>query len=294
MREDKEVELIGVPFDMGAGILGARLAPEAVRLKGVIPLLEKLGYMVNSSDLKLENSYENTEVGNMKNLELVKKTRDLLYGKTTDVLSQDKFPLIIGGDHSIVLGSFSAVLDKYSNPGIIYIDAHADINTEETSLSGNIHGMSVAFLMGMGKSLLAKKGNVLKPSNIVYIGLRDLDCAEAKMVEELGVKTYFMSDIQSMGLDMVLKEVVSYISSKADELHVSLDLDVLDPNIAPGTGVQVSGGMSLQEVEKLLTDLSTLKKIISFELVELNPLLDRCGITADIVLRLVEAFFRFR
>ena len=291
----KEIKIIGAPFDMGASLFGARLGPEALRIEGLTQKLADLGFTVeDSGNLDIKNDYKNIMENNLKNLDLTKEATEKLSSKVYETLEEDKFPLVIGGDHTLVLGSVKGLLKKYDNPGVIYFDAHADINTEKTSLSGNIHGMPMAFLIGEGSEKMRSVGNInknLKPENIVYIGLRDVDPGERDYIKNLGIKAYAMEDIDKLGIQKVMEESIDYITKKADQIHISFDVDSLDPKIAPGTGVKVPGGLTFREAKTALRMVSQIEKIVSVELVEVNPLLDNQNDTAKIAVNLLETIF---
>ena len=291
----KEIKIIGAPFDMGASLFGARLGPEALRIEGLTQKLADLGFTVeDSGNLDIKNDYKNIMENNLKNLDLTKEATEKLSSKVYETLEEDKFPLVIGGDHTLVLGSVKGLLKKYDNPGVIYFDAHADINTEKTSLSGNIHGMPMAFLIGEGSEKMRSVGNInknLKPENIVYIGLRDVDPGERDYIKNLGIKAYAMEDIDKLGIQKVMEESINYITKKADQIHISFDVDSLDPKIAPGTGVKVPGGLTFREAKTALRMVSQIEKIVSVELVEVNPLLDNQNDTAKIAVNLLETIF---
>lgn len=291
----KEIKIIGAPFDMGASLFGARLGPEAIRIEGLTEKLADLGFTVeDSGNLDIKNDYKNIMENNLKNLDLTKEATEKLSSKVYETLEEDKFPLVIGGDHTLVLGSVKGLLKKYDNPGVIYFDAHADINTEKTSLSGNIHGMPMAFLIGEGSEKMRSVGNInknLKPENIVYIGLRDVDPGERDYIKNLGIKAYAMEDIDKLGIQKVMEESIDYITKKADQIHISFDVDSLDPKIAPGTGVKVPGGLTFREAKTALRMVSQIEKIVSVELVEVNPLLDNQNDTAKVAVNLLETIF---
>lgn len=291
----KEIKIIGAPFDMGASLFGARLGPEALRIEGLTEKLADLGFTVeDSGNLDIKNDYKNIMENNLKNLDLTKEATEKLSSKVYETLEEDKFPLVIGGDHTLVLGSVKGLLKKYDNPGVIYFDAHADINTEKTSLSGNIHGMPMAFLIGEGSEKMRSVGNInknLKPENIVYIGLRDVDPGERDYIKNLGIKAYAMEDIDKFGIQKVMEESIDYITKKADQIHISFDVDSLDPKIAPGTGVKVPGGLTFREAKTALRMVSQIEKIVSVELVEVNPLLDNQNDTAKVAVNLLETIF---
>lgn len=282
---NKKVSLIGVPLDMGASLRGCRLGPEAIRLAGMIKRLETIGYEVKDcGDIPVKNHLGQERAdNNLNNLDIVKKANQDLYEGVKTELDQGRFPLVIGGDHSLAIGTIKASLEKYPKLGVIWFDAHGDINTDQISPSGNIHGMPVATLMGLGaKELLeiGKKEAILDPSRIVYIGSRDLDWGERDMLKEHGIKVFTMHEVDYYGITKVMEESLKHLGQECDQIHVSFDMDVLDPEIAPGTGTKVPGGMGYREAHLSLELVAKTEKLVSLEIVETNPTLDHANKTA--------------
>lgn len=282
---NKNISLIGVPLDMGASLRGCRLGPEAVRLAGIVKRLENIGYEVKDcGDIAIKNHLGNERAeNNLNNLDIVKEANQALYSKIKEEMGQGNFPLVIGGDHSLAIGTIKASLEKHPNLGIIWFDAHGDINTDQTSPTGNIHGMPVATLMGLGAEELLEIGDrkvLLDSKNIVYIGSRDLDFGERDMLKEHGIKVYTMHEVDYYGVPKVMEEALSYLGERCQEIHVSFDMDVLDPEVAPGTGTKVPGGMAYREAHLCLELLARTEKLVSVEFVEVNPVLDHENRTA--------------
>lgn len=281
-----QVALIGCPMDMGASLRGGRLGPEAIRLAGLQERLEKIGYHVTDhGDVEVHNDYgHKRDQGNLNHLAMVKEANENLYKKVDQVLEEGAFPLILGGDHSIAIGSIKAVLNHYPDLGVLWFDAHGDINTTETTPSGNIHGMPVATLMGQGSSQLleiGQKDHLLKRENLVYIGSRDLDLGERQMMRDFGVKVFTMHEVDALGVQRVIKEALDYLEDKTKHIHVSFDMDVLDPEVAPGTGTKVPGGMAYREGHLCLESVAQTGQLVSCEFVEVNPILDHENKTAQ-------------
>ncbi len=295
-RLKNDISIIGVPLDMGASQLGTRLGPEAIRIAGLIDRLEAMDYsiedlgnMIVRSEYKIVKSPDK-----LNHLEIVRDVNDTLSKIVDRIIKKDRLPLILGGDHSSVLGSVKGVLNNYKNPGIIYFDAHADINTDKTTPTGNIHGMPIASLMGMGDKRLIKVGEsrgVLKPENIVYIGLRDLDPGEREVIKKLNIKAYSVQEIDRIGIEEVMNEAIEYVTKDTDAIHISFDVDCLDPKVAPGTGVKVLGGLNFREAKIALELTSQIENICSVEFVEVNPLLDDQNETAEVATALICALF---
>lgn len=295
-RLKNEISIIGVPLDMGASQLGTRLGPEAIRIAGLIGRLEAMEYSVEDlGNMIVRGEYKLIKSPDKLNhLEIVKNANDTLSKIVDRIIKRDRLPLILGGDHSCVLGSVKGILNNFDNPGIIYFDAHADINTDKTTPTGNIHGMPIATLMGMGDKRLLKVGESRKsinPKNIVYIGLRDLDPGEQVIIRELGIKAYSVQDIDRIGIEEVMNEAIDYITKETDAIHISFDVDCLDPKVAPGTGVKVLGGLTFREAKIALELTSKINSICSVEFVEVNPLLDAQNETAEVATALICALF---
>lgn len=282
---NKNLSIISVPIDLGAGTRGVNLGPEAIKYAGLVKRLENIGYNVEDRcDIVVDKKVATTVAGsNLKNLNIVSEVNSNLCKEVSDAMSEGKFPLVIGGDHSIAIGTISGVLQHKKNLGVIWFDAHGDINTAETSPSGNIHGMPVAVLLGMGDDSLTSIGGkdaVLKKEHIVYIGSRDLDAGERIALKSLGIKVFTMHEIDDMGIKTVIEEAIKIAGNGTDGIHVSFDLDVLDPEVAPGTGTKVPGGMGYREAHYALELIARSEKLVSAEFVEVNPLLDHENMTA--------------
>lgn len=282
---NKNLSIISVPIDLGAGTRGVNLGPEAIKYAGLVKRLENIGYNVEDRcDIPVNKKTAITVEGsNLKNLNVVAEVNDNLCKEVSDAMSEGKFPLVIGGDHSIAIGTISGVLQHKKNLGVIWFDAHGDINTPQTSPSGNIHGMPIAVLLGMGDESLISiggKDSVLKKENIVYIGSRDLDAGERTALKSLGIKVFTMHEIDDMGIKNVMAEAIKIAGEGTDGIHVSFDLDVLDPEVAPGTGTKVPGGMGYREAHYALELIARSEKLVSAEFVEVNPLLDHENMTA--------------
>ena len=276
---NSKLSIIGVPLDLGASLRGANLGPDAIRYAGIKDRLERIGYEVkDEGDIPVEREKAVTEKGsNLKNLNVIVETNQKLAEKVDEVMKAGRFPLVIGGDHSLALGTIKGVLKNVPKLGVIWFDAHGDINTDETTPSGNIHGMPVASLLGMGHEALYTVGGEeykLDKENFVYIGSRDLDAGERSAMKALGMHVYTMHEIDDLGIKAVMEEAIKLASDGTDGIHVSFDMDVLDPSVAPGTGTKVKGGMAYREAHFSLEMIAKSEKLVSVEFVEVNPLLD--------------------
>lgn len=276
---NNKISLIGVPLDLGASLRGSNLGPDAIRYAGMKGRLERIGYEVkDEGDILVEREKAVTVPGsNLKNMNVIVDVNTALCAKVDEVMKAGRFPVVLGGDHSIAIGTIKGVLQNKPNLGVIWFDAHGDINTDDTTPSGNIHGMPVASLLGMGAQELYKIGGEdkkLDKKNFVYIGSRDLDIGERAAMKALGMHVFTMHEIDNMGIKAVIEEAIRIASDGTDGIHVSFDMDVLDPEVAPGTGTKVKGGMGYREAHFSLELIAKSEKLVSVEFVEVNPLLD--------------------
>lgn len=288
---NNKISLIGVALDLGAGTPGVSLGPEAIRYAGVVERLEAVGYDVSDEgDIRQSKPVSPiTEGTNLKNLQEVTRVNQLLADQVDKVMNEGRFPIVLGGDHSIAIGTIAGVMQHKKNLGVIWFDAHGDINTDQTSPSGNIHGMPVAVNLGMGhKDLTSISKNVtLKPENIVFIGSRDLDSGERKMLKDLGIAVFTMHEIDMMGMPNVIEKAIEIASDGTDGVHVSFDMDCMDPSHVVGTGTRVSGGMTYRESHLALELIARSEKVVSAEFVEVNPLIDVKNQTAETAVALI-------
>ena len=210
-------------------------------------------------------------------------------------MENGQFPLILGGDHSIAIGTLAGLGDRYENLGVIWYDAHSDINTGETSPSGNIHGMPLAVSIGLGHEKLVNiRGFApkIKPENVVIIGARSIDPGEREIIKEQGIKVFTMHDIDKLGMTEIMDQTMWYLKDReVDGVHLSLDLDGIDPIYTPGVGTPVPGGISYRESHLAMEMLFTFDMITSAEFVEVNPILDEKNKTADVAVALIGSLF---
>ncbi|OLN22102.1 arginase [Domibacillus antri] len=293
----KSVSIIGVPMDLGQTRRGVDMGPSAIRYAGVKECLVKLGYSVyDEGNIKVEIQERTIldQKTSLKNLTAVAEGNERLAHKVEEVISQRRFPLVLGGDHSIAIGTLAGVAKHSQNLGVIWYDAHGDLNTAETSPSGNIHGMPLAVSLGIGHPALTNIGGYapkIKPENIVIIGARDLDTGERKLIKEKGIKVYTMHEIDRIGMTNVMKETIDYLKERTEHVHLSLDMDGLDPTEAPGVGTPVAGGISYRESHLAMEMLEESKLITSAEFVEVNPILDEKNKTGAAAVALISSLF---
>jgi|BioPla2DNA2_1021312.scaffolds.fasta_scaffold20704_2 arginase len=276
------VRPIIIPLHFGANAKGIELGADFVK--------ENLENYILLPEVEIKDQHQDDS---LKNLSTVVATNQLLSTAISSIYQAGEFPLVIGGDHSVALGSISAVATLEEDLGVIWVDAHGDFNTAKTSESGNIHGMILAALVGMGEESLVKlhvDQVKIKKENVVIFGVRDLDEGEKALLDRLEVKYLPYSYIIKIGLVNALQEVVDYLSPRIKQLHISIDLDSLDPKIIPGVSVPVSNGFKKDDVITIVKALFTNFTISSSDIVEYNPLLDSEDKTLNFLLLLVELF----
>lgn len=291
------MSIIGVPLDHGQSRRGVNMGPSAIRYAGAIDRLEAIGHDVtDEGDIQVDVA-KRTELNtsNLKNVNEIIKANTNLAQKVEAVVKAGSFPLVLGGDHSIAIGTLAGLATSYNNLGVIWYDAHADMNTGETSPSGNIHGMPLAVCIGLGDDRLVNlhtDGQKVKPENIVIIGARDVDPGERLLIKERGIKVYTMHEIDKNGMSSVMEDAIAYLQSReVDGVHLSLDLDGLDPLYTPGVGTPVPGGISYRESHLAMEMLEESGLITSAEFVEVNPILDVENKTADVAVGLMGSLF---
>ncbi len=278
------IHLLEMPLDFGASRHGSDMGPSAIRLAGIKERLESLGHTIsNHSDIFTVSPQEYEEVGNpkAKYLKPITKACTKLAERVEKICTEGDFPLILGGDHSIALGSIAgaAAYAKKSNKklGVLYVDAHGDFNTDQTSPTGNIHGQCLAASAGLGLAELTNlyyEGQKVDPKNICFVGVRDLDAGEKLLMKQAGVTVFTMSDIERQGFAAIVKQITLFFKTHADIIHVSFDMDVLDPMFAPGTGIPLPGGLTNREALLLMEEMYASGRVKSAEIVEVNPILD--------------------
>ena len=298
----KKVGIIGVPLGYGAGVKGSELGSTALRLadfrgNSLVGHIEELGFAVEDyGDVEIvkPNRAENEE--NPKYLSAMIASCENMAKSIKHILQEDAFPVILGGDHSIAAGTFSAISSffraRQQEIGLIWLDAHADINTDETSPSGNLHGMPLAALLGFGASPLVNLEGFapkLNPKFCAHVGARDLDLGEKRRIRELGMRGNFftMSDIDRRGMPVCIEDAVKIASQASGGFAVTFDVDILDPTFAPGSGTLVRGGITYREAHLALEVIAATGKMRSFEIVEVNPLLDQSNITVELAAELI-------
>ncbi|NRF93337.1 arginase [Paenibacillus frigoriresistens] len=294
--KNNSISIIGVPLQYGADRNGLDMGPSALRGSDMVNRLEALGYQVQDvGDIHVNRSLEACRTGEKLNyLKEISKVNNELCQVVTSEMTKGQFPLVLGGDHSIAIGTIKGVLQHVNRLGVIWFDAHTDVNTEETTYSGNIHGMSLAVALGYGHSELVSIGSVeakVKPENVVIIGARSIDLGERTFLKEKGIRVFTMHDIDRYGMRHVMEEALKIVTNGTDGVHLSLDIDGMDPTEAPGVGTPVSGGMSYRESHFAMEILYESNVLVSAEFVEVNPMLDQHNKTARTAVELIGSVF---
>jgi arginase len=276
------------------------MGPSAIRIAGVAARLTELGHrVVDDGDVVIKNM-EELKIGNerARYLPEIARASAIIARKVKRIIGLGHFPLVLGGDHSIAIGTVSGLAAFAQNQGkkvgVLWVDAHGDINTPETSPSGNIHGMPLATLLGFGASELTSIGGApakIAAANVALVGIRSLDSGEKKRLKETGVQVHTMSDIDRHGVQPIMKKALARVTDGTDFVHVSVDLDAVDPAVAPGVGTPVKGGLDYREAHLIMEIIADAGVMTSLELVEVNPILDECNASAEFAVELVQSAF---
>jgi arginase len=285
------IRVIGAPMDLGADRRGVDIGASAIRYAGLNDQLRRLGYSVNDIGNIVIPQPESQPIGDphVKYLEPIVHVSEDLADAVTTALQDGEFPLVLGGDHSIALGSITGVARVHRDIGVIWIDAHGDFNTHETTPSGNIHGMILAALAGLGHPSLTGVGGwspKINARSIAIVGARDLDVREQELLREQQIHVFTMTDIDQRGMSYIMGQAVE-ISTQAHGFHLSLDMDSLDPREAPGVGTPVRGGLTYREAHLAMEVIAASRHMVSMDAVEVNPILDRENATAQLAVELI-------
>jgi arginase len=290
-----KIAIIGVPTDFGSGRRGVDMGPSAIRYAGLQAGLERLGHDVVDLGIVPMPVVEQVEVGDtrLRHLEGCIAAAEGLAKLVSKALTEGRIPVVLGGDHSLALGSV-ATAARGRRLGLLWVDAHGDFNTSETTPSGNIHGMPLAALCGYGDPRLVNllgHGAKIDPRHAAIVGARDLDEEEKRLLREAGVAVFTMQQIDRRGLTEVMSQALAVVQDGTNGFHVSFDLDVLDPSEAPGVGTPVPGGISYREAHLIMEMVAETGQLTSLDLVEVNPILDRQNITAQLAAEMTWSAF---
>lgn len=291
-----DIAVSNVHLDLGAGRRGTDMGPSAIHVAGLLPELRRLGQQIATIHSFGTRTFEEGDPGEgtARFLPIIHKICAQLADAVETDVEADRFPLVLGGDHSQAIGTISGMARAYRRRrrrlGVLWVDAHTDMNTPGSSPSGNIHGMPLATLLGRGApELVALAGDqpALHADDVVVFGARDVDAAEAPVVKELGVRVYTMSELDQRGTAVCAREAIERISAHTEGLHLSFDLDGVDPDDAPGVGTPVPGGLSLRESHMVCEMMNQTGRLCGMEMVELNPTLDTANKTGRLAVWLI-------
>lgn len=295
---NKSVHIINVPLDLGASRRGTDAGPSAFRVAGLSRAIGKLGYSLTAETDIAVPAMELRQATDTRARfkEEILSVCQQLANYTLSALDENEIPLVIGGDHSIAMGTVSGASAHFQKSdqqlGLIWFDAHGDMNLPESSPSGNVHGMPLAHLLGFGDADLSNILGVcpaVKPENVVLIGIRDIDSVEREFIRNSGVTAFTMSDVDELGMSDVAKKALEIANTNTAGFHVSFDLDGCDPEVIPGSGTLVPGGVSYREAHLLLEQCASDGRMTSMEVVELNPFLDHANVSAERAVTLIQS-----
>lgn len=299
----KAVRIIGVRIDLGAGRRGVDMGPSALRKAGLRSILRDLGYDVHDDGNIHCDEPEAHQIRDpkLKYLPLIQVAMTELAARVENALVAGELPLVLGGDHSIAIGTIAGVAGHFKKTGkklgMIWIDAHGDSNTAETTPSGNIHGMPQAIAFGRGARELVEIGGFadgeekLDPACSAVIGARDLDRLEKEVMRDIGYHVFTMDQIDRRGIYDVAREAIEIAGQGTDGIHVSFDVDGMDPSVAPGVGTPVMGGLSYRETHTLMEVIAESGRMVSLEVAEVNPILDVRNTTAEVAVQMIASAF---
>lgn len=293
----KKINIINMPLDYGAGVRGTNVAPQILFNSGLLARIQALGHDVTTETSSVEPCPVEPENSDAKHLDPIHRSCVTLADRIIDTMSVGRIPLIIGGDHSTVLGTLAGVsqgLGKEKRLGVIYVDAHGDFNTPESSPTGNIHGMCLAASCGIGLEKLVNlhhEGRKVDPNDVYILGARDLDATEKIVMRNAGVNVRTAADISEKGFNAIVDDVIVDLSMRCDAIHLSFDIDSVDPVFAPGTAIHIPGGLTGREAIMLMEKVGRCDKFSSADFVELNPFKDENNRTADLIVTLIAHLF---
>ncbi|PYX92957.1 MAG: arginase [Acidobacteria bacterium] len=296
----RKIRVIGVPLDLGQSRRGVDMGPSAVRVAGLEARLEALGHVVEDAGNIAVAIAEQKKEGDphAKYLKEITATCTKHAELVLKTLEAGKVPIVLGGDHSVAAGTVAGVAEFHRRQnqkiGLLWIDAHSDINTPDSSPSGNVHGMPLAAIMGLGPPELSNIFNFspkVNPENCVLVGVRDIDAIEKENIRRAGVEVFTMRDIDERGMRAVIEEALRMAGRGTAGYHVSLDMDWIDPEDAPGVGTPVRGGATYREAHLAMEIIADHARMLGFEIVEVNPVIDEHNRTADLAVELTLSAF---
>ncbi len=296
------IRIIGVPLDLGQSRRGVDMGPSALRIANLAPRLAELGHIIEQrGNLEIPDRDSLPAHGALDLLPPIAEVCARLAMETAQAVREGALPLVLGGDHSIAAGSVAgvatALAERGKRLGLIWVDAHGDLNTPESSRSGNVHGMPLAHLLGYGDRRLAgiaRPGPAVQAENVAIVGARDLDPAERENATEWGVRVFTMRDIDERGMRAVIADAIAIATLGTAGMHVSLDADFVDPSEAPGVGTPVRGGATYREAHLAMEMIHDARKLVALDIVEINPVLDSHNRTAELAVAVARSAFGLR
>ena len=291
----RHITVMGVPLDLGVSKLGVDMGPTAIRYAGIFDAFEHAGFAwTDAGDLDVARNFALDCLPEHRRdtarLEEIIRVSGALATKVRTVLDQGSLPLVLGGDHSTAIGSMAGAAASARRLGVLWIDAHPDVNTPATSPSGNIHGMPLAIALGHGPSALVDchhRGPKVRPEDVCIVGARDIDPGEERFLEDQGIRVFTTFDIANQGLHAVMEQAVDAVSRRTDAVHVSFDTDVIEGRTAPGTGIVTRGGLSYREISFIMRFVGKRLDVTTMDVIEVNPLLDKGNRTAELAVELL-------
>ncbi|MHC4958341.1 MAG: arginase [Planctomycetota bacterium] len=290
----RPVGIVGVPLDLGAGRRGTDMGPSAIRLAGLARHLARLGVEAEDHGHVPVAAPERSTPGDPRFRfgKSIVRTCKRLRDRVKTIHEAGQMPLVLGGDHSIAMGTVAGTAAHAGKIGLLWIDAHADLNTPETSPSGNVHGMPLAAILGRGKTPLLEIGEttpLVAMHNTVILGLRAVDPGESQRIRALGIDVFTMKDIDERGMSSCMEEALERVNDGTNGYHVSFDMDSIDPQDAPGVGTPVPGGLTYREAHYVCEILAESGQMLSMEVVEVNPILDDRNKTGELAVELISS-----
>ncbi len=293
--DSRQVRLIGVPMDLGAGRRGVDMGPSAVRYAGLASQVRALGFtFADGGDISVPIPEIRAPGKGPRYLKEIHRACDRLAVRVEKLMDESVLPVVIGGDHSMAIGTITGVASHFRKRGekigLVWVDAHADMNTPDTSPSGNIHGMPLGAVMGYGAPELVNLGGFtpkVDPDNVVLIGIRQVDEGEREIVLRSGIHYYEMMRVDQRGVGPIMQEAIELVSRGTAGIHVSFDMDAVDPDYAPGVGTPVQGGLNMRESHLIMEMVADTGRLVALEIAELNPIHDNANATGQLVCDLV-------
>ena len=288
MKQEKRVDIIGIQMDLGASRRGVNMGPSAIRYSGLLEKLELLGIRACDKGDIIPLIPESEDNAAMRHAKEINEANERLYRTVRESLRGGAVPVVLGGDHCVAAGSIPAVAEELGDIGVIWIDAHGDFNNEKSSPSGNMHGMPLSAVCGCGPdAMVSFSGARIHPRHVAQVGARDLDTAERERLRENGVSVFSISDIDKLGMAEVMRRAIAVAGEGTHGIHLSFDVDAITPEAAPGVGTPVHSGLTVREAFLAAEMLAESGRVVSVDMVEVNPMLDAFNKTGILACELI-------